>query len=287
MTVVLSVVEFTDPACPWAWGSEPVFRWLRLALDGQAGWRRVYGILFDSTEDPAPDPAAETVWYARNLAEISAVTRAPFPIDLHWVTRTSWPASMTAKAAERQGSSVADRALRRLREATFVLGRPADTVDAALAAVRSVPGLDSDRLARDVAGRAVRDAVKADWEETRRPYPEVLGMTGPEPHGGKAKLVNGRHRFALPTVVFSGPGGRFVVPGWRPLAEYVDAALSADPGLIVRTPTLSVDDIFEFFDSLTAAELELLSSEDRLPVGVFAGETANGPIWHKTSPDGN
>jgi hypothetical protein len=29
------VVEFTDPVCPWAWGSEPVFRRLRAALAWQ------------------------------------------------------------------------------------------------------------------------------------------------------------------------------------------------------------------------------------------------------------
>lgn len=35
----LTVVEFTDPACPWAWGSEPKFRWLRTALAGLDGDR--------------------------------------------------------------------------------------------------------------------------------------------------------------------------------------------------------------------------------------------------------
>jgi predicted DsbA family dithiol-disulfide isomerase len=287
MTVPLSVVEFTDPACPWAWGSEPVFRWLRLALGDQARWRRVYGILFDTTEDPAPDPAAETAWYARTLAEISAVTRAPVPADLQWVTRTSWPASITAKAAERQGPAIADRVLRRLRETTFILGTPADTVDSALAAARSVPGIDHERLTRDVADRAVREAVRADWTETREPDPELRTLAGPGPHGGAAKLVQGRHRFALPTVVFTGIGGRHIVPGWRALAEYVAAARKADPGLIVRTPTLSVDDIFDSFDSVTLPELQLLTGEDRFPVGVSIVESGNGPIWHKTSRDGN
>ena len=41
MAPPLEVVEFTDPACPWAWGSEPVFRRLRLLLAGQANWRFV------------------------------------------------------------------------------------------------------------------------------------------------------------------------------------------------------------------------------------------------------
>lgn len=33
---LLEVVEFTDPMCPWAWGSEPAFRRLRAELGGVA-----------------------------------------------------------------------------------------------------------------------------------------------------------------------------------------------------------------------------------------------------------
>ena len=60
MTELLRITEYTDPACPWAWGSEPKFRWLRGVLaevglgQGVVSWRRVYGILFDEGEPPAP-----------------------------------------------------------------------------------------------------------------------------------------------------------------------------------------------------------------------------------------
>ncbi|RSM37656.1 hypothetical protein DMA12_36115 [Amycolatopsis balhimycina DSM 5908] len=40
LTVPLEVVEYTDPACPWVWGSEPKFRRLRAELP-DARWRRV------------------------------------------------------------------------------------------------------------------------------------------------------------------------------------------------------------------------------------------------------
>ena len=92
MSALLTVAEYTDPACPWAWGSEPKFRWLRGLLGcepasaEQAGeavasvaWRRVFGILFDEGEPPAPDPAAEAAWYLEELREISGHTGAPFP----------------------------------------------------------------------------------------------------------------------------------------------------------------------------------------------------------------
>ncbi|MYU17736.1 hypothetical protein GTZ78_45400, partial [Streptomyces sp. SID8361] len=109
----VEIVEYTDPACPWAWGSEPAFRLLRALTAGQARWRRVFGILFDEDDDPAPDPAAETAWYSRYIADIARHTRAPYARRLRWVAATSRPASLAAKAAERQGATAAERVLRR------------------------------------------------------------------------------------------------------------------------------------------------------------------------------
>ncbi|CAL9341683.1 hypothetical protein SUDANB174_00282 [Streptomyces sp. enrichment culture] len=55
-TGTTEVVEYTDPLCPWAWGSEPALRRLRAALPAGVRWRRVFGILFDEDDDPAPAP---------------------------------------------------------------------------------------------------------------------------------------------------------------------------------------------------------------------------------------
>lgn len=136
---LIEVVEFTDPLCPWAWGSEPVFRRLRAAPAGQVRWRRAYCILFDHDDDPAPDPAAETAWYARYVEDISAHTHAPRAVRLRGMAASLWPASLIAKAAEAQGAEVADRVLRRLRESAFVLGEPADTPALAVSAASGVP----------------------------------------------------------------------------------------------------------------------------------------------------
>jgi predicted DsbA family dithiol-disulfide isomerase len=236
---MLDVVEYTDPACPWAWGSEPKFRQLRAELGVELGvavrWRRVFGILFDEGEAPAPDPAAEAAWYLTELEEISGHTGAPYPERLGWVSRSSWPASLAAKAAEQQGPEIAGAALDRLRETTFVDGEPADTPERVIAALRGrVPGLDLDTLAKEAAGDEVRAAVRADWAETRRPCDEVLTLTVPGRHPGRAKPLgedpSDGYRYALPTLIFSGPVGRAVVPGWRPLEEYLDAARHVTAG---------------------------------------------------------
>ncbi|WP_406409254.1 hypothetical protein [Streptomyces sp. NBC_01643] len=101
----VAVTEFTDSACPWAWGSEPAFRLLKHSLGPRVRWRRVFGILFDEDDDPAPDPDAEARWYERFIADVAVHTRAPYARRLRRLTRTSWPASLAAKASAEQGTT--------------------------------------------------------------------------------------------------------------------------------------------------------------------------------------
>lgn len=280
---VLQVTEYTDPLCPWAWGAEPVFRRLRAAWAGQADWRRVYGILFDADDDPAPDPAAETRWYEGFVRDVSAHTGAPYAPRLSRVAATSWPASLVAKAAEAQGPRVADRVLRRLRETMFVAGEPADTEALALAAVATVPDLDPVRLAADAASPTVLAAVRADHREARDPLPEVLTVRGPGPHPGTAKETPaGELRYALPTLLLTGPRGRRVVPGRHPLESYLAAAQEVAPdlafaALAVELP--SAEALLECYRSLTGPEWELLAPGRDPAASAVRVATGNGSLW--------
>ncbi|WP_299534258.1 DsbA family protein [uncultured Streptomyces sp.] len=279
----LEVVEYTDPLCPWAWGSEPVFRAVRDALGDRARWRRVHAILFDHDDDPPPDPAAETAWYARHVAGISGHTLAPYPVRLLRVAAESWPASLVAKAAELQGAEVADRVLRRLRETVFVLGDPADTPARALAAVRGVPGLDLRRLEADAASDGTRERVRADRAEARRPVPEVLSGTGGaegSPHPGTAKETSdGELRYALPTLLFRSPAGRRVVPGWRPYGAYAEAVEALLSGPAPEPRRLEPAEALERHRSLTEPERRWSAPGSWPPPGAVRVETGNGPLW--------
>ncbi|WP_369658088.1 DsbA family protein [Streptomyces sp. RPA4-2] len=276
----LEVVEYTDPLCPWAWGSEPVFRKLRAALAGRVRWRRAYAILFDHDDDPPPDPAAETAWYARYVEEISAHSHAPRALRLSRVAASSWPSSLVAKAAERQGGDVAERVLRRLRETVFVLGEPADTAALALSAVRGTPGLDLRRLTADAASEAVLEQVRADRAEARRPVPEVLAPGGGSPHPGTAKeTADGGRRYALPTLLVRSPAGCRAVPGWRPFEEYAAAVDALRPRLLGVCTPLSAADALDRYRSLTDPERLLLTDGAWPPAHAVRVDTGNGPLW--------
>lgn len=282
----VEVVEFTDPLCPWSWGSEPVLRRLRAALAGRVCWRRVFAILFDHDDDPPPDPAAETAWYARYVAGITEHTRAPRAVRLSRVAASSWPSSLVAKAAELQGGETAEAVLRRLRETVFVLGEPADTAESALAAVRGAPGLDLRRLAADAASPTVLRQVRADRAEARRPVPEVLSAPAGSPHPGTAKeTADGSRRYALPTLLLRAAAGYRVVPGWRTFEEYAAAfddlcpGLLPAPGLLGPRATLSPEAALERYRSLTDPERTLLAEGPWPPPHAVRVETGNGPLW--------
>ncbi|WP_371483406.1 DsbA family protein [Kitasatospora sp. NBC_00315] len=280
--VGLEVVEFTDPLCPWAWGSDPKLRRLRDLLAGRAHWRPVYGMLFDEEEDdPAPDPAAETAWYAGYVADISRHTGAPHAARLGWVAASSRPASLAAVAAVRQGPSVAAAVLRRLRESAFVLGEPADTPQRVLTALHGLPGLEPDLLRIDMTDRRLMARLTADRAEARAPVSEVRGLRGSGPHPGAAKEAGDGCRYALPTLLFLGPAGRRVVPGWRPLEEYLAAARAVAPRLRLRADGAlpDADQALELHLSLTRADVELFTADRRPPARGIRVESGNGPLW--------
>ncbi|OIJ68156.1 DsbA family oxidoreductase [Streptomyces mangrovisoli] len=276
----LEVVEYTDPLCPWSWGAEPVLRLLRASLDPRVRVRRVMCVLFDEDDDPAPDPVAETAWYARYVADISAHTGAPHAVRLSRVAAGSWPSSLVAKAAELQGDRVADRVLRRLRETVFVLGEPADTLPLALAAARGVTGLDEARLAADAASDAVRERVRADRAEARRPPPELLTVADDSPHPGAAKeTADGGHRYALPTLVLRVPGRRRAVPGWRSYHAYAAALAELCPAALRTPEPLPAAEALEYHRTLTEPERRALTRGTWPPAGAVRLETGNGPLW--------
>jgi protein-disulfide isomerase-like protein with CxxC motif len=196
MTARAEVIEYTDPGCVWSWSSEPALRELRERPGVR--WRRVLGVPERGAEDPLPG------W-----REVVATTGAPLTDHLRWIPVSMLPASLAARAAEHQGRAIAEAVLLRLRAATFLHGRPADTRERIGDAVRSLPGLDVARLLRDLDSPDVVFSIEADRAETRRPLPGAITC-----EEGDAV------RYTFPTLVIDGR----VMSGWHALHELAEAA---------------------------------------------------------------
>jgi protein-disulfide isomerase-like protein with CxxC motif len=188
----VEVIEYTDPGCIWSWSAEPAIR--RLRERPGVRWRRVFGVPRRGGEDPLAG------W-----REVASETGAPLTGRLHWIPESMLPASLAARAAEHQGRAVAEAVLLRLREATFLHGRPADTTARVADALRGLPRLDLARLIRDLDSPDVVFSIEADIAETRRPRAEAI--TREEPDGAV--------RYAFPTLIIDD----HVVSGWHALAE--------------------------------------------------------------------
>ncbi len=242
MSARAEITEYTDPGCIWSWSSEPWLRWLRARYGSQLAWRRVFGVQVDdlARTHPDKDPVADAEEFRAGWLDVAAHTRAPVTAQLAWIHRSTLPASRAAKAAEAQGPAVAEAVLRRLREAVFVTGEPADTDERIAAALRGVPALDLSRLLADAASARIAAALEADWAETRRPRPEVIDRTGPGPNPGAAKPDGAHLRYGFPTLVVRGSGGERVLAGWQdPLAHAAlleEAAPSWSPPTPSRRP---------------------------------------------------
>jgi predicted DsbA family dithiol-disulfide isomerase len=258
----IEVVEYTDPSCSWAWGTEPKYRRLGWQYgDHIRSWRRVMcGIIAAGWAEPygyEPHAEAARAAYEAYLVPVSELTGMPRPVPVHYAMTQSEDACRVAKAAEFHGEPIASAVLRRLRESWFVHGRPADTLHRGLAAVTGVVGLDIDRLARDLADPATEAAFRADWEEARNPDEYVRNLPDTRPGRGAAQPHNGRMRYGLPCLILTGPAGAVTVSGWCDWDRWESAVQSVCPHASAR-PRPTPAEAFAQWPTLARAELDEL-----------------------------
>jgi predicted DsbA family dithiol-disulfide isomerase len=214
MSAAVEAIEITDPGCIWSWSSVAKLERLRAAYGGHLQWRRVFGV-------PGPRPGGPEEQHA-NWLEVVAVTGARVAERLEYVSASSLPESLAARAAERQGAERAEAVLLRLREATFLHGRPADTTERVREAVADIGDLDVERLIRDMSEPDVVASVQDDRAETRRPPLELIA-------GGVARADGDDVRYPFPTLIVRGPWGERILAGWTDYDAYVAAIEAVAP----------------------------------------------------------
>ncbi len=279
---IIEVTEFTDPGCVWSWSSEPKLRRLRLQYGERVAWRRVFGIQIDDVKLSFPDrdPVESTEQWRADWLDVAGHTGAPITSRLEWMHASTWPSTRAAKAAEAQGDAVAEAVLRRLREAVFVDGRPADTPERIALTLEGVPGLDLDQLLEDLDSAAVTETVGADFDLTRDPHPHVVGLKEDGPHPGPAKAEGTVLRYSFPTLIARGPEGERVLPGWRTMEQYEDAFAAVAPELRGTSfDFLDPAEALTRFRSLSQQDLRLLTGTSEPPAGAVEVETATTPLW--------
>ncbi len=264
----VEAVEYTDAVCSTAWGAEPLLRLVDWRHGHHIAWRKVMGGLVGNaaTGKDGWDRVSAAEPMRAYWKRVWRLTGMPYPNPMHLMLQSTDPMGLAVKAAEQQGAEVADAVLRRFREQIFIFGLGPQPPDEFEAATQGVPGLDHARWRADQGLPEVAAAYRADWEETRAPNDFVRHLKHDSPMNGELKHSEGHDRYALPTVIFRGPGGEHTVAGWVPYEDYVaglEAALSgatADP-----RPDPTPDQALSRWGVLTARELEVLCGADAQP----------------------
>src|SRR6266536_102286 len=129
MSKQVHITAFTDPACTWCWGSEPILRALETRLGDQVRIRSVMGGLvkdirafMDTANGIGGDPERSNARVAAHWLEASERNGMPVKAEGFRLftdqDNSTWPICEAYEAARLQGEAVGGRYLRRLREAT-------------------------------------------------------------------------------------------------------------------------------------------------------------------------
>lgn len=283
MTPRVEVVEYTDAVCSTAWGAEPLLRRLDWRHGHHLTWRKVMGGLVGNAATGKED------WNRVDAAEpmraywkrVWRLTGMPYPNPMTLMLQSTDPMGQAVKAAELQGQAVAHAVLRRFREQIFIFGIGPQTPDEFEAATQGVPGLDQLTWRIDQARPQVAAAYQADWCETREPNDHVRNLKHDSPMNGELKHSEGHDRYALPTLIFKGPGGEHTVAGWVAYEDYVTGLEAALPGATADPrPDPTPDQALARWGVLTAKELEVLCGEGAPPpAGAVAHDWGDGLVW--------
>jgi protein-disulfide isomerase-like protein with CxxC motif len=264
----VEITEYTDAVCSTAWGAEPLLRRLDWRHGHHLTWRKVMGGLVGDAS------TGKEGWSRASAAEPMRaywkrawhLTGMPYPNPMILMLQSTDPLGAAVKAAELQGKDVAQAVLRRFRERIFVDGIGPQTPDEFAEATVGVAGLDQARWRADQARPDVAAAYKADWQETREPNDYVRHLRHDSPMNGELKHSEGHDRYALPTLIFRGPGGEHTVAGWVAYEDYEAGLEAALPGATADPrPDPTPAQALARWGMLTGQELKFLCGEDAQP----------------------
>jgi 2-hydroxychromene-2-carboxylate isomerase len=246
----VEVAHYTDPSCPWAYSAEPFMRALEWRYGDGLAWRLVTIGLREDTADlerGGTTPASRVDgwrWFSDT-----------FGMPLLTTPRARLVASgrmcRALKAAGLQGDDAQRGMLRAVRMAWFTSLHLLDEDEAFAELAAGVPGLDPERLIRDLADPAVEEAYQADRAEARA----AAGIGAAAIAQDRAALYDGGARFTAPSLVFSHDGATLVAGGFQSFEAYDVCVANLAPLLPRRSQPEPAELLAEYPQGLTTVEV--------------------------------
>lgn len=174
----IEIIEFTDPVCTWCWGSEPLLRKLETRYGGQVEVKFVMGGLvkdirdfYDSYNDIGKDPERSNQQIVKHWVEASE--RHGMPVrsegfklfsDEH---PSTYPQNIAYKAAQMEDQALADKFLRRMREASAAEAMQTNRNEV-LVELASEAGLDISKFLGRLSDGSAAAAFQEDLNITHK-----------------------------------------------------------------------------------------------------------------------
>lgn len=273
----VTITQFTDPMCTWCWGSEPILRHLRVAYGNQIRIRYVMGGLikdFDEFYDARND-ISEPGEVAPHWLEASELHGMPVDTEIFDVNPaySTYPASIAFEAARQQDETLANRYLRRVREAYATQVRNVNNREVQVELASSV-GLDVDEFKTVLTDGTAQAEFQDDLSRTR-----TAGIQ------------------AFPTYQIDGPGGKQRLEGFQSFNDLTDALTTVASGLEPQSPpsieqfiaeygpvaTQEIAEVYDFGRGKATQTLHALAEDGTLR----KDSRGNGLFWDVTrkNPD--
>jgi len=232
----LTITEYTDPACPFAWSAEPSRRRLEWLFGDQLGWSvRMVG-LSDRSSD-----GSESGFTPERMSEAfhSMAERYGMPMDTSIRPRlaATLPACR-AVVATRLHDVGRERALLRALRVRHFAGELLDEQDTIDGAARDA-GIDPVKLSAWMHETATERALEGDLETSRNPSREALALSH------KLAKWPGGLRYTCPSyeIAHTSAGAHLAVPGFQPLESYEVAIANLLPSAHRRENPDSVEQV--------------------------------------------
>lgn len=172
----VEIVEFTDPACTWCWGSEPILRKLQYRFNGQLIIGYVMGGLVKDAHtfmDPRNNIGGDLKRFNKQVAEhwLEASARHGMPVQAAGFklfddeNPSTYPMNIAFKAAQMQDEDKANKFLRRMREAIAAEAKQANRMEVLIELVQD-SGLNISQFITDMENGKAEKAFEDDKYST-------------------------------------------------------------------------------------------------------------------------
>ena len=172
MNTFITIIEFTDPACTWCWGSEPVLRKLEYYFlknikisYSMGGLVKDANTFLDQKNNIGGDLKQFNQQVAKHWLEASERHGMPVQTDGFELFTESdcstFPMNIAYKAAQFQGEEIANRFLRKMREAIAAEARQANRTEV-LIELANDAGLDIPPFVSSLNDGSAEQAFKLD-----------------------------------------------------------------------------------------------------------------------------